>query len=196
MYASDRKDVIETSLAIIERIDFLIRPFASAKQVLKVLYSLLSSEAFAIVGDLETLARKIFMILDEHQKELQTRSCILWHISATSFTSIPGLELGKRCNASILERLQSSSENMSSNLSIYDADSHKMLSLSNRSHRRAALFSPTSSSQWCYFSLADVMRVSCMSGHDILSRMRSGQCVFPDWCDGHTYGHVKDPADW
>ncbi|KAK0227473.1 hypothetical protein EDD85DRAFT_853879 [Armillaria nabsnona] len=141
VHASDRKDVIETSLAIIERTGFLIRPFAS-EQVIKMLCSLLSSEAFAIVGDLETLARKIFTILDDY-REITPNTQFYSVAYQCYLRSLADRDLSSENDAMlpILERLQWSSENMSSNLSMPDIDSHKVLSLSNRSHHRAALFS-------------------------------------------------------
>ncbi|SJL12490.1 uncharacterized protein ARMOST_15917 [Armillaria ostoyae] len=68
VYASDRKQLIETSLAIINHTD-LLKPTLGWKEVnavLDMLYSLLSSEIFAVVGDLEALVHRSFMIFAEH----------------------------------------------------------------------------------------------------------------------------------
>ncbi|KAK0431047.1 hypothetical protein EV421DRAFT_2024730 [Armillaria borealis] len=70
--ASDRKQLIQTSLTIVERAGSLIHslPPERSSLVLNILYSLLSSEAFAVVSpDLQTLAHRIFMILD----------CLRWY---------------------------------------------------------------------------------------------------------------------
>ncbi len=72
IYVLDRKRLIEASLAflaIIEHTHLLIPilDWKEVKTVLDMLYSLLSSDTFAIVGDLEALVRRIFMILDEHR---------------------------------------------------------------------------------------------------------------------------------
>ncbi|SJL12508.1 uncharacterized protein ARMOST_15935 [Armillaria ostoyae] len=70
VFASDRKQLIENFLTIIERIDNLLYclGISAIGTVLHILYSLLSSDAFAVVSpDLETLALKIFIILDRYQ---------------------------------------------------------------------------------------------------------------------------------
>ncbi|KAK0217207.1 hypothetical protein IW262DRAFT_1299161 [Armillaria fumosa] len=70
-HASDRKLLIETSLTIIEctiLTGTLDRDNWEIIPILDMLYYLLSSEAFVVVGpDLRTLAHKIFMILDRYQ---------------------------------------------------------------------------------------------------------------------------------
>ncbi|SJL12513.1 uncharacterized protein ARMOST_15940 [Armillaria ostoyae] len=70
--ASDRKQLIQTSHTIVERAGFLIHslPPERSSLVLDILYSSLSSEAFVVVSpDLQTLAHRIFMVLD----------CLRWY---------------------------------------------------------------------------------------------------------------------
>ncbi len=65
------KQLIETSLTIIEFTDILVHNLtkdSEVKPVLEMLYSLLSSKAFAIISpDLQPLAHKIFIILDKYR---------------------------------------------------------------------------------------------------------------------------------
>ncbi|KAK0472734.1 hypothetical protein IW261DRAFT_1506654 [Armillaria novae-zelandiae] len=78
---SDRKQVIETSVAIIEWVDHLTACVLSREEVSTVadmLYSLLSSENFVAVGDLERLTHKILIIFDRH-----------WQRISESITSSP-----------------------------------------------------------------------------------------------------------
>ncbi len=70
-HASNQKQLIETSLSIIEctgiLVHNLVQEYSDITQVLDKLYSLLSSKAFVIVRpDLQTLVCKIFIILDEY----------------------------------------------------------------------------------------------------------------------------------
>ncbi len=81
VYGSDRKQVIETSVAIIEWVDHLTACAFSREEVSTVadkLYSLLSSENFVVIRDLERLAHKILVIFDRH-----------WHRISESITSSP-----------------------------------------------------------------------------------------------------------
>ncbi len=75
-HASDRKQLIETSLAIIECIGLLVRTlirrYWDTRPVLDRLYTLLCSEAFVVVSpDLQTLVCKIFIILDKYRSRME-----------------------------------------------------------------------------------------------------------------------------
>ncbi|PBK79524.1 hypothetical protein ARMGADRAFT_120670 [Armillaria gallica] len=74
--ASDRKQLIETSLTLIEctglLVHTLIRRYWDTRPVLDRLYTLLCSEAFVVVSpDLQTLACKIFIILDNYHSRME-----------------------------------------------------------------------------------------------------------------------------
>ncbi len=64
---SDRKQIIDTFQPFLDIIEHARYQAHEFRPVLDILYSLLCSKAFAIVGDLETLVRRIFMVLDAHQ---------------------------------------------------------------------------------------------------------------------------------
>ncbi|KAK0489959.1 hypothetical protein EDD18DRAFT_561564 [Armillaria luteobubalina] len=64
---SDRKQIIETFRPFLDIIEHTRYQVQELRPVLDILYSLLCSEAFAIVGDLKILIRRIFMVLDAHQ---------------------------------------------------------------------------------------------------------------------------------
>ncbi|SJL12523.1 uncharacterized protein ARMOST_15950 [Armillaria ostoyae] len=76
-HASDRKQLTETSLTIVECTGVLLHNLAQENShitpyVLDVFYSLLSSEAFVIVSpDLQPLAQKIFTIIDNYQSRMK-----------------------------------------------------------------------------------------------------------------------------
>ncbi len=77
VHASDRKRLIETSLTIVECTDVLVNklPWRSPEiglVLLNMLYSLLSSETFAVISpDLQTLVCKIFIILDKYRSHMK-----------------------------------------------------------------------------------------------------------------------------
>ncbi len=71
-HTSNRKQLIETSLTIIECTGILVHNLAQEgseiNPVLEMLYSLLSSRAFVVISsDLQTLVCKIFIILDKYR---------------------------------------------------------------------------------------------------------------------------------
>ncbi len=74
VHASNQKQLIKTSLTIIEFTDILVHNLtkdSEVKPVLGMLYSLLSSKAFAIISpDLQPLAHKIFIILDKYRSRI------------------------------------------------------------------------------------------------------------------------------
>ncbi|KAK0489961.1 hypothetical protein EDD18DRAFT_1358926 [Armillaria luteobubalina] len=147
-HASDRKLVIKTSLIIIEctiltsTLDWENREIIP---ILDMLYYLLSSKAFVVVGpDLRTLAHKIFMILDRYQYWMNDILPNLWFYSVAyqcylHLPAVGGKSVENDMMPSILGYLISSSLNLPPAPLLYHATSkvHKLfLNL-----RQYALFS-------------------------------------------------------
>ncbi|KAK0217193.1 hypothetical protein IW262DRAFT_1396307 [Armillaria fumosa] len=88
---SDRKQVIEAS--------GLSLTSPSIRLILDMLYSLLCPEAFAIVGDLETFVRRVFIVLNAHQ---YTERVVLLHCLSVLLLLTHGLprEVGEWCDDS------------------------------------------------------------------------------------------------
>ncbi len=83
------EQLIEASLAIIEQTDHLIQTLDEKEEVntvLDVLYSLLCSKPFAVVGYLEALVHRIFMIFDNRQHP--SLSLLSYNLSNIQFCSI------------------------------------------------------------------------------------------------------------
>ncbi|KAK0458230.1 uncharacterized protein EV420DRAFT_1764365 [Desarmillaria tabescens] len=160
-HTSDRKQVIETSLIIIECMctNFLSNPFDSAPVIpfFNTLCSLLSSETFATVGDLETLAHKIFMTLEKLAWEMLLILNGYWGESASN---IRVYSVAYQCylrsladggerseNDAMLPILKgllpSSSVDMSSNFPMHNTDSHGTLTPSNLPHWKALFLTNT-----------------------------------------------------
>ncbi len=83
VHASNRNQLIETSLTIIECTGIVIHNLTQENsditQVLDKLYSLLSSEPFVIVSpDLQPLVQKIFIILDKYCSRMKATLPDLW----------------------------------------------------------------------------------------------------------------------
>ncbi|PBK88652.1 hypothetical protein ARMGADRAFT_1033979 [Armillaria gallica] len=89
-HVSNQKQLIETSLTIIECISLLLHSldvsldneFVNIRSLLDKLYSLLSSEAFVVISpDLQPLAQKIFIILDKYHSCIKATLPDLWFYS-------------------------------------------------------------------------------------------------------------------
>ncbi|KAK0443154.1 hypothetical protein EV421DRAFT_2035467 [Armillaria borealis] len=136
-HTSDRKQLIETSLTIVECTGILyhnlVQEGSGIRAVLNMLYGLLSSEAFVVISpDLQTLAHKIFIILDRYQywmNDILPKKMRFYSVAYQCYLHSPacGSEISEDdvMRHTAVGRLISSSLNLPPSSSMDDSESHE-----------------------------------------------------------------------